>query len=66
MRKSKYYYDYTRNMSIEQIKEMESKNLLPNKCCVEKCNCEKKECKRFFHCTITIVVKFTLSLVTFK
>tara|TARA_R100000773_G_scaffold39960_1_gene35684 strand:+ start:103 stop:486 length:384 start_codon:yes stop_codon:yes gene_type:complete len=46
--KSKYYYDYTRNMSIEQIKEMESKNLLPSECCGEKCKCEKREYKKSF------------------
>ena len=37
MNKSKYYYDYTRNMNYEQTEEF----------CKENCNCCKKENKLF-------------------
>jgi len=59
VRKSKYYYDYTRNMSPEQIEK--NKNLMPtceekscgcckgaSECPNEVCKCEKNK-KSFFN-----------------
>lgn len=43
MKKSKYYYDYTRNMSEEQEKEFYKKNHCGRPSCdLSECLCEKK------------------------
>ena len=52
MNKSKYYYDYTRNMSVEQEMEMRANNncgkptceLKECTCCKGEKNCPNKDC----------------------